>query len=224
MLTHEQAIELLANSSVEEINLDDLITILQLADDQYYNDETPLITDSQYDQYRRYAKQQDPTNPYFASVGSSVRGAKIPLPYQMGSLDQRYEDDIVDWIKTNNITGDLVISDKLDGASVLLTYHDGNWSKAYSRGDGITGQDITELVDCLEFPRQIDSRIKAIRCELIISTTNWPIFQSKYLTKNKQKFKNARNCVAGLINAINPPPSNVCKYIDIVAYEIVDYI
>lgn len=210
--------------NLEDYTIDQIVSVLELADDLYYNDEDSILTDSEYDTLRRYAQNTDPTNAYFLGVGSSIRGGKVKLPYQMGSLDQKYEGEIVDWIEKNRLTKETsVISDKLDGASGMIVYDaNGNFQIGYSRGDGVEGADISRhLVKMPSVPKTIPlDRPLTVRGENIISKANFPKAQVAK-TRSGKPYKNARNMVSGLMNA-SENPEVVYQYIDFVAYEIVD--
>ena len=208
---------------LEEFTSDQIISVLEVADDLYYNDEESFLDDSEYDVYYQYAQNSDPTNAYFCGVGSSTRGGKIDLPYQLGSLDQKYEGEIVDWVAKNQLlTLDTVVSDKLDGASALAIYDgSGSFQIAYSRGDGIQGADISRhmrLIPSVPQTIQYDKPL-AIRGENIISKANFPKARVAK-TRNGKPYKNARNMVSGLMNASENPDA-VYQYVDFVAYEIV---
>lgn len=207
---------------LEDIESNRLIQLLELADDLYYNDEVPILQDSDYDTYFRYVKNSDPTNPYFLGVGSSVRGGKVKLPFQMGSLDQIHEGNVVNWIVSNALQDQIaVLSDKLDGASGMIIYdNSGSFQIAYSRGNGVEGADISRHISQLSsVPATISSSALTIRGEIIISKRNFP-FAKKQKTRNGVEYKNARNMVSGLMNA-SENPQGVYQYVDFVAYEIV---
>lgn len=206
----------------------ELIVVLKAADDLYYNDEESFLTDLEYDILRRFAEQLEPHNVYFTGVGSSVRGGKVKLPYQMGSLDQIYEGEITDWVgKWNLQSENMILTDKLDGTSALLVYDEqGKFQIGYSRGDGIQGQILSSHINSIDtVPKKISkrSKIKSVRGELIISKDNWVVMQQIARTKSNTLYRNARNCIAGLMNTIKVHPKEVYDLIDFVAYEIKEY-
>ncbi len=201
---------------------DEIILVLQAADDLYFNDdEESFLTDPQYDALRLYASQTFPTNDYFLGVGAAVRGEMIDLPYTMGSLDQVQIGGIKDWNRKWGLdVEEILISDKLDGASALVIYDNrGRLKIAYSRGDGLQGQDITRHITHLVPPRV--SGPMAIRAEAIISKSNFIKAKTVAKTRAGNEYKNARNMVSGLLNA-SKNPAAVYQYIHFVAYEIVD--
>jgi NAD-dependent DNA ligase len=140
---------------------------------------------------------------------------KAKLPFFMGSLDKiKNEQKVFDSWK-NRYMGCYVVSDKLDGNSGLLHFQPNQDTMLYTRGNGVEGQNITHLLPFLKnmthlrsFPHEV-----AIRGELIISKAD---FQS--LGTNQGA--NARNTVAGLLNAVIPD-LQVAHVTSFVAYELV---
>lgn len=200
------------------------VTIKQLRefDDAYFSGN-PLIEDVQYDKLKEKAQAEFPDHPYFSEVGSPVRGGKITLPYKMGSLNQIYEDDYTKWIEKYSLQStDIVVTEKLDGMSVLLVYENVNGrlllQNAYSRGNGIEGADITRHIKKMpSTPLSIcneDIKRIVVRAEVII---NEELFQKKY----SEESKNSRNMVAGCMNRKSTEAA-ILKDIDLVTYEIVD--
>jgi NAD-dependent DNA ligase len=189
--------------------------------DEAYAEGDSLVSDKDYDALRRKAEALDPGNSYFANVGSDVRGGKEKLPYTMGSLDQIYDQKELDnWIKTYDLMGKyVVISDKQDGISVMLIYRHGKFEKAYSRGNGMEGADISRHV------RGVPSVIKnlslalgdeayiAIRAELIMPIDT---FEAKYAGT----FKNPRNMVAGCFNR-STTDAAILRDIQCITYQVV---
>lgn len=201
----------------------ELIEALKVIDDYYFNDNE-IIDDVTYDAFRMLIKQTYPNNVYFLGVGSSIRGGKIPLPYPMPSLNQIEIGQIKPWIDNTGLNyEDLVISDKMDGASITVVYdYQGNLQIGYSRGDGTQGADITRhLLKIKNLPQKITHSM-AIRCEVEISEDNFKILQNKMVrSSNGQPYKNARNMVSGLMNASSNNPI-VYEYLDVFAYSILN--
>ncbi len=202
-------------TSLTDIN--DIIAVLKDADDAYHNGDESFLSDSQYDALKKTAFSMAPENPYFKKVGSDSRTGKIKLPYTMGSLDQLYSQaEVRSWAEKLGAKK-LVLTDKLDGISVMLVYNDGKLSIAYSRGNGIEGADITRHVLGMNgVPKTLPPNgfsYLVVRCEAIMSIEK---FKSKYATS----FKNPRNMVAGCANRKNTDAS-VLADIDLIAYEMV---
>lgn len=169
----------------------------------------PILTDAEFDTLERMLKAMDPKNSYFIKVGSDVRGGKVPLPFKMGSLDQVYEGDTIKWVKQYALENEhFVVSDKLDGTSVALIYdRKGKFVSAFSRGNGTMGADITRHIKQLAcIPKQIKKGPLQLRAEAIIPINEWPRVKAETQKATGREYKNARNYVAGKMNASDSDP------------------
>lgn len=211
--------------SFDDIPISTIIGMLIAADNAYFNDEDTFLEDSQYDALKQYAQQTSPADPYFTGVGSAVRGGKVALPHKMGSLNQVYPGDYVKWVASNRIaTEQVVLSDKLDGASTLLVYDaPGSFQIGYSRGDGFEGADISRHLRQMGIPSKIANatgKSVAIRAENIITPASFTTANTGKLSRGGRIYKNPRNMVSGLMNSSENNPQ-IYQYIDTVTYEIV---
>ena len=207
----------------EEASLEELVAALTAADDYYHNTGEPIVEDNEYDIAKRYAHGLNPAHVYFTGVGSTVRGGKVKLPYQMGSLDQVEIGEITDWIGNWGLQKeDIVATDKLDGTSALIIYNDlGELQIAYSRGNGIEGADITRHISQIpSVPEKVTIPGLVVRAEVIISTENFDTVREIQPSRSGKPYKNPRNAVAGIMNA-KRNAREVYKYIDVVAYETI---
>lgn len=200
--------------SFDEINESMARQLITATKDAYYNTGTPLITDAQYDQLEQYVGRRYPALAPEQSIGAPVRGRNHKLPIQMGGLTQLHEEtQLTAW----RVDGQYILSDKLDGNSILLHYVDGKFKSALTRGDGTMGKDVTNHVQSMSFPREFPAQGQAfVRCEAIIPVDR---FQQVVIDANRA-YKNARNTVAGLLNTINPN-LKVLSMVDIVAYQLI---
>ena len=184
-------------------DIKDLKVILSDADEAYYNSDSPILSDDEYDKIREFIVSKDNT---YSKVGSEVKTkVKVKLPVWMGSMDKR-KDSI-------DIKGDVVVSDKLDGVSCLYVKKNGVIN-LYTRGDGVSGTDITNLIDFVNIPK-INGENCMIRGELIMKTK---VFDK--LNSDKQ-FSNARNTVSGVVNS-KKPAEKLKNCIDFIAYEVIN--
>jgi NAD-dependent DNA ligase len=209
--------------SFEDADFNELISALEAADDHYHNTGEPIVEDNEYDVAKRFAENSNPAHVYFTGVGSTVRGGKIKLPYQMGSLDQVEVGEIADWVRNWNLKDErVVVTDKLDGTSAMIVYNDlGELQIAYSRGNGIEGADITRHISRIpSVPRKVAIPGLVVRAEVIISTENFKTVQSIQPSRSGSPYKNPRNAVAGIMNA-KTNNRDVYQYIDVIAYEMV---
>lgn len=204
---------------LKSLTKEEIVEIIQTANHKYYNNDKPLFDDQIFDIIKEYLSEIEPGHPVLKNIGASVSTSnKVKLPFYMGSLDKIKNDEKVFSNWKNKYVGDYVISDKLDGNSGLIVFKDKTFTM-YSRGDGMEGQNISHLLPFLKNSNvfKFDKFSKhgehiAIRGELIISKEDF----SQIAEKNA----NARNTVAGLINA-KLPDLQVAKITSFIAYEVV---
>lgn len=201
----------------EKADIGDLIDNLNILSDAYYNTGEPLVSDDIYDILIDVLKKRDPNNLYLKNVGAKIKGTKelVELPYEMGSLSKIKpgNDELTKWGK--KYKGPYILSDKLDGVSAqIYVDYDGNIF-LYSRGDGIEGQNISHLLKYFVSKKTKKKLEKgtSIRGELIISRENFK--------KISDIMKNARNAVAGLVNAKNFN-EKIAELTEFVAYSILN--
>lgn len=220
MTNREVALEILANRA-KNFSPKKIFEILREADEQYTNEGDSFVSDAEYDALRLLAESTFPTDPYFLGIGSSVRGDKIRLPYKMGSLDQVQVGELNNWLKSKNgFKRNFVITDKMDGVSVLLVYgDDGKLQIALTRGDGYQGQDITRhVVNIPSVPKKIGGCL-SVRAEIIFSESTFKKIQDKVTRQDGTPFKNPRNAIAGILNhkTVN---KIACENMTVFAYSI----
>ena len=203
---------------LSSMDKNDIAKLIQEANYAYYNTSNPLFSDNLYDVIRDRLKIIDPKHPVLKDVGAGVAATdsrKEKLPFYMGSLDKIKNDDANVLMKfKGKYPGSYVVSDKLDGNSALLVI-DGGVVKLYSRGDGKIGQNITSIIPHI---KGIPSGLKtdknvAVRGELIISRDDFRAVA--------HKGANARNMVAGVINA-KLPDMEVLSMVQFVGYELIN--
>ena len=178
----------------------------------YYNSGSIIMSDTDFDKLEEQIKLLNPKSKVLNMVGYTNK-EKVILPYPMMSLDKKKEQkDLDNWLKQSFITDDIIISDKLDGVSIMLEYYNnGSNLKLYTRGNGIEGGDITKFVKYLNIPQTLNQNM-IIRGEIILSNK---IFKTKY----SKKFENARNLVSGIVNK-KKPEKDMLNDLDIITYEL----
>ena len=196
-----------------KLSISNLVKVLKYASNKYYND-IQIITDEEYDYLYDLLKKKSPNNKFFNLIGSNIpTNDKVKLPYHMGSMDKKKPNtgSIDAWIKKYKDTK-YIISDKLDGDSIMFVVTDGD-KKLYTRGNGTYGRDISHLIEFFpEFNKNFDIDHFAIRGEFIILKKNF--------LKYKDSFSNARSMLNGLIIKKKIVQEDI-SIIDFVAYEYI---
>jgi hypothetical protein len=192
----------------------DLINMIALCNNYYFNRSTSLVSDILYDILRNFSELKFIKNKK-KPIGAKVTGKnKVLLPYKMASLNEMKSDtNALDKWKSK-YEGPYIITGKLDGISALYCARD---KRLFTRGDGIEGQDISHLVPYLGLNKLNKNCV--LRGELIIS-------KNKFQTKYKNVYANARNMVAGLtnkkVNESDVVLKSMLNDIDFVVYELVE--
>ena len=202
--------------------------IINKADYAYFKND-PLLPDPIYDLFIDKLKHIEPDNKLLKTVGLKEINNKTKLPIFMGSMNKiKKKPELNTWINKFNSDPiqDFVISEKLDGISVLIVINNGK-IKLYTRGDGDYGRDISFLTDYNEDLTKFinkfgqanqDNQVRIIlRGEIIISKSNF----TNYL-KNpiKMNYTSARSMVNGLISM--KEYDELIKLLNIVIYELIE--
>ncbi len=152
------------------------------------------LTDAEYD----YLLEQVDDEIFKNQIGVEIERNKVELPVTMGSLNKvKSQSEIDAWCKSKKISTntEVCITPKFDGLSLLVSFENGQYKSAATRGDGVTGQDVTEhfrqtKLGKLTLPKNFTGYLVG---ETIMREDT---FKEKYA----QKFKNPRNMVAGLLS------------------------
>ena len=197
---------------LKDLSENEIASIIQQANHSYYNEKTPVFSDNLFDMIKEFLQAQNPNHPILKAVGAAVEDRKVTLPFFMGSLDKIKGEEKELAKFCTKYPGTYVASDKLDGNSALLCY-DKDKTQLYSRGDGAVGQDISHIIPFAKhIPKDIFKKQTIIRGEMIIS--------KRAFDKLKDKGANARNMVAGVLNA-KLPDLEIAGEVEFVAYEVI---
>ena len=176
------------------MDIDALKAKLDQANQLYRTGGESPLSDAEYD----YLLEQVNDQKFRDKVGYEIEKNKVELAVPMGSLNKiKTQPEVFDWSKSKSIPLDteICVTPKYDGLSLLVYFVDGIYKGAYTRGDGIFGQDVSEhftvnpLCD-LRLPQDFTGYLIG---ECIMD-------EAKFQTKYSEKFKNPRNMVAGLLS------------------------
>ena len=204
-----------------------LMTEIKLADASYYKDDSPHLTDAEYDRLRRRNLDIEARFPHLKRSDSPtdrVGGAlsdgfgKIEHGAPMLSLDNAFTDedvqDFADRIRRFlglSLEDELQITaePKIDGLSLSLTYENGVLQKAATRGDGRVGEDVTANARTLaDIPKKLagdgwPERIE-IRGEVYMSDADFAALNASEEAAGRKLYMNPRNAAAGGLRQKDP--------------------
>ena len=191
---------------------------------QYYVLDQPLVSDYEYDQLMRQLIKFEQGYPQFVTPDSPTQrvGAK-PLEQFMTaqhlspmlSLSNAFsEQELLDFdqrIKKNisEQIYDYVVELKIDGLAIALFYENGILTRGATRGDGITGEDITQNLRTM---RSIPLKLREFKGmdvievygEVYMNRENFKKLNEERLKKSENPFANPRNAAAGSVRQLDP--------------------
>lgn len=177
------------------------------ARDAYYNDpngESPL-TDDEFDRLEDELRSQCPDWPGLKVTGAKVgKKAAVRLPFPMPSLDKVYLEkpaDLSKWLRTVPAQTPLWLSPKVDGNAVLCKVVDGQPIALYTRGDGVTGKDITHLMPYMTYLPSVGASLSGtwwLRLEAVLTEDEFSAVTST------GEFATPRAAVSGIMNRMDP--------------------
>ncbi|MCF7838524.1 MAG: NAD-dependent DNA ligase LigA, partial [Candidatus Marinimicrobia bacterium] len=193
----------------------------------YYVKNDPEISDARYDHLRtellhlekRFPELVRPDSPS-QRVGGEPQAelGAVRHATPMLSLQAIYEEkDFRRFCercleKTGKQRISLVAEPKYDGLSVELVYHNGILESAATRGDGVTGEDVTENLKTIHevmlhlHPPRSQSRPRhlVVRGEVYMTRKAFAAFNRRQKGNHKQPFANPRNAAAGSLRQLDP--------------------
>lgn len=184
----------------------------------YYVEDSPIISDYEFDELMKNLIELESANPIFYDPNSPtqrVGGAisktfkTVKHDYPMFSLDNSYsKDDLNDFnerilkkIPKNNI--DYMCELKFDGVSINITYENGMFLRAVTRGDGVQGDDVSDNVKTIKtIPLKLKGNYPKkfqIRGEIFIGLKDFKKMNEERLNNNLEAYMNPRNTASGTL-------------------------
>ncbi len=201
---------------------------IRAADEQYYNEDAPSLSDAAYDALRKELIALETEFPHLVAKNSptqkvgvkpSGRFGKIKHSVPMLSLDNAFnDDDVVDFVARvkrflslpSEAALDFTAEPKIDGLSASLRYENGKLVTGATRGDGQTGEDVTRNLMTLEqdIPHHLKGEgwpdILEVRGEVYIEHNAFDAMNLEQQAAGKPEYKNPRNAAAGSLRQIDP--------------------
>ena len=181
-----------------------LAELIAYHDRKYWEENTPEISDEDYDALTRALTALNPAHPLLRKVSAVTVASegKVAHDNPMLSLDKAYSlEEVMEWAGKFARSKDevILVQPKYDGISAL--WENGVLS---TRGDGYTGEDISDKVPLIELESVAGTMPlaqcqTAIRGEIVIREDDFRTLYSKIRNRNGQLYKNSRNAAAGIM-------------------------
>jgi DNA ligase (NAD+) len=206
-----------------ENRINELRTLLTHHNHKYYVENSPEITDGEFDRLMReladlealHPEFDDPTSPT-RRVGSDLSGGFTTVSHRWGmlSLSNTYSVEEVGEFcaRVEKEAGEgveYVCELKFDGTAISLTYENGVLMRAATRGDGVKGDDVTENVRTI---RSVPLRLRGsgwpesfeIRGEILMPFAAFDRLNAERDQTGEAPFANPRNAAAGSLKLQSP--------------------
>lgn len=210
-----------------QLEIERLSTEIQQHDVRYYQQDAPLISDREYDRLRQQLHQLEAAFPALildqspsVTVGAKPleKFAKVTHSLPMLSLANAFNEEDIDAFleRCRKFLGlhvtdplDILCEPKIDGLSFAARFEHGTYIQAATRGDGATGEDITQNVaTMLDFPQQLQGKnipsILEVRGEAYMSLDDFIRLNANRKEKQEAIFANPRNAAAGSLRQLDP--------------------
>lgn len=203
-----------------EKRIEDLTNELNHHNHKYYVEDSPEISDFEFDsmlvelekleeEYPQYKKSNSPTT---RVGGEAVKGFaevrhEIPMLSQQKAFSKEEILDFDKRVKAVVPDAEYVVEQKIDGLSVSLEYIDGEFVRGSTRGDGITGEDVTQNLKTIRtIPLTLKDKIPylEVRGEVFLSRDNFEKINAVLEASQQQLFANPRNAAAGSLRQLDP--------------------
>ena len=196
----------------------ELTKILEQANYDYYNLDKPTLEDWQYDSYIQELLKLEADYPEYAfansptkRVGGSVSTGFVKVTHQrpMMSLGNVFnEEQILDFdrkVREISKEATYVCELKIDGLSGSVVYENGELVLGATRGNGVTGENITQNVKTIKtIPLKLkDDASFEVRGEIYMSKASFDELNEKCRLNGEEEFANPRNAAAGSVRQLD---------------------
>ena len=192
---------------------------------RYYVHDDPVVSDAEYDVLLRELESLEQEHPTLITadsptqrVGAAPLSEFQPLTHRLPMLslaNAMNEDELIEFdtqvkkgLGAENEV-EYIAEPKLDGLAVELVYENGSFSHGSTRGDGTTGEDITQNLRTIRaIPLTIQHeeplpKLLEIRGEVYITHSEFKTMNERRLENGEPPFANPRNCAAGSLRQLD---------------------
>lgn len=200
--------------------IDELVEQLNYHSRLYYVENRNEISDYDYDMLQNELKELEKNYPQFLRPDSPTQRVggeavsqfeKVEHTVQMGSIQDVFSFEevrrFVDTVRETIPAPAFVVEPKIDGLSVSLEYHDGEFVIGSTRGDGFVGENVTQnLKTVRSIPLSLpeDLPLLEVRGEVYMPRGVFEDLVKKQEENDEQPFKNPRNAAAGSLRQKDP--------------------
>ncbi len=192
--------------------------LIQDARHAYYNSSAPVVADEVYDAWVDELSRLKHDSPAVTAVGAAPISdwKKVPHTIPMGSLSKvNTLEELTSWILSTgeNAFEQLLVTEKLDGLSIAVSYAEGAFSQAVTRGDGVTGEDISVNVAKMHgVPGRLPTNFTGVlRGEIVLTKSAHVKYFSDYA--------NPRNAASGISKRYD---GKGCEHLSVFFYQVAD--
>lgn len=219
--------------------IEKLRTTLREHNYNYYVLDNPIISDYEFDSKlkelealeNQYPEYYDPNSPTQRVGGQVTKNFEtVTHKNRMYSLDNSYsKEDLLDWEKRiQKILGTDTIEYtcelKYDGASINLSYKNGVFVKAVTRGDGFQGDDVTTNIRTIKsIPLTLQSRFLQnfeMRGEIILPLDGFEKMNAERVAMGEEAYRNPRNTASGSLK-LQDSAEVAKRPLDCLLYQVV---
>lgn len=209
-MTKEQALQ----------QLEELRRQIEYHNKKYYTEDAPEISDYEYDMLYRRLENLEAAFPELKSVDSPTNRvgasgyntfAEVVHTVPMDSLHDSFsEEELRDFDRrVRAVVSDpvYVVEPKFDGLSVALEYVNGVYTRGSTRGDGVTGEDVTLNIGTIRsVPKTLSEPLPflEVRGEVYMSDESFEKLCERQELLEEKPFKNPRNAAAGSLRQKDP--------------------
>ncbi|MFT2110291.1 NAD-dependent DNA ligase LigA [Marinomonas sp. 2405UD68-3] len=227
------------DQSIKPVN-EQIIELVKLLNDYsyaYHIKDSPIVPDAEYDRCYKALQELETKHPELIQKSSPTQrvGEKpsygfvtVPHTLPMLSLDNAFNDaSLIDFnervsklLSTSHI--DYCCEPKLDGLAISLRYEFGRLVRGLTRGDGLSGEDITSNIKTLKsIPLTLRTdtppEVMEVRGEIYMPTEGFERLNATAIEKGDKVFVNPRNAAAGSLRQLDPKvtatrPLVLCAY------------
>ena len=218
-----------------QIRMNELYELVKHHAELYYDNDSPEISDSEYDSLVRELSRLEREHPEYArkdflthKVGGSASElfAKVNHKVPMLSLDNVFTpDELNNFFTRINQVNNFTCEMKIDGLAVSLIYQDGKFIQGATRGNGTIGEDVTQNLLAVESVPKIlknapEGRVE-VRGEVLMTTERFNALNKLRDERGENPFANPRNASAGTLRQTDQKVIAE-RGLDIFLYYLVD--